>query len=64
MHELHQTTLERSCYLKDQGFNVIEVRECDVKRELKQNEERESYFDNFDVVDPLEPRYRFAKDPR
>ena len=59
MHELHQATLEKSCYLEAQGFNVIEVWECDVKQELRQNKEMKTYFDNFDVVDPLEPRDAF-----
>ncbi len=59
MHELHQATLEKSCYLEVQGFNVIEVWECEVKRELRQNEEMKTYFDNFDVIDPLEPRDAF-----
>ena len=56
MHDLHQATMQKTLYLKERGFNVIEVWECDIKRELEQNEDMKSYFDNYDLTDPLEPR--------
>ena len=57
MYDLHQATVEKINYLKDHGFNVVEVWECDIKREL--DEEMKRYFDNYDMVDPLEPRDAF-----
>ena len=59
MHDLHQTTVQKTLYLKEQGFNVVEVWECDIKRELEQDEEMRRYFDNYDLTDPLEPRDAF-----
>ena len=59
MHNLHQTTMQKTLYLKERGFNVVEVWECDVKQELEQNEEMKSYFDDYDLTDPLEPRDAF-----
>ena len=59
MHDLHQATMQKALYLKERGFNVVEVWECDIKRELEQNEEMRGYFDNYDLTDPLEPRDAF-----
>ena len=56
MHDLHQATMQKALYLKERGFNVVEVWECDIKRELEQDEEMRRYFDNYDLTDPLEPR--------
>ncbi|XP_028408209.1 uncharacterized protein LOC114530787 [Dendronephthya gigantea] len=59
MHDLHQATMEKTCHLKDQGFKVVEVWECDIKRELECDENMRNYFDSYDLVDPLEPRDAF-----
>ena len=59
MHDLHQTTKEKTCYLKDQVFKAVEVWVCDIKRELECNENMKRYFDHYDEVDPLEPRDAF-----
>ena len=59
MHDLHQATVQKTLYLKEQGFNVVEVWECDIKRELEQDEGMRRYFDNYDLTDPLEPRDAF-----
>ena len=37
MHELHQSTMERTEFLKKEGYNVVEAWECDVKREMHEN---------------------------
>ena len=50
-------TVAKSEYLRRQGYNVMEVWECEVNRELKQNEEMKHYFDHFQMVDPLNPRH-------
>lgn len=59
MHELHQSTLEKTSYLKGAGFNVVEVWECEIKKELEHDEDMKAYFVNYDMVDPLEPRDGF-----
>ena len=57
MQKLHHCTVAKSEYLRCQGYNVVEIWECDVKRELKQNEEMKYYFDHYHIADPLEPRH-------
>ena len=59
MRDLYLDTIRKVCYLKEQGFNVVEMWECDLKRELKEDEEIRSYFEKYDLVDPLEPRDAF-----
>jgi hypothetical protein len=59
MHELHQTTMEKISYLKDRGFNVFEVWECEINRELEQDELMKNYFNSYDLIEPLEPRDAF-----
>ena len=59
MQDLHQRTLEKTRYLKGQGYNVVEVWECDVRRELEVNNEMKTYFDTFEIEEPHEPRHAF-----
>ncbi len=59
MQDLYLDTIRKVCYLKEQGFNVVEMWECDLKRELKEDEEIRGYFEKYDLVDPLEPRDAF-----
>ena len=54
MHDLHQATMEKISYLKDHGFNVVKVWECEMNRKLEQDEDMKSYFNNYNLVDPLE----------
>ncbi len=59
MQDLYVDTVRKMCYLREHGFNVVEMWECDLKRELKDNEEMRSYFEEHGLVDPLEPRDAF-----
>ena len=59
MQDLYVDTIRKVCYLKEQGLNVVEMWECDLKRELEEDEEIRSYFEGYDLVDPLEPRDAF-----
>ncbi len=54
MHDLYQSTVEKILYLKNQGYNVIEVWECGINRELADDEEMKQYFDQYSEVDSLE----------
>ena len=58
MEQLFEDTLEKVCYLKDQGFRVVEMWECDLYKEMEQDEEMKRYFD-CEIVDPLQPRDAF-----
>jgi hypothetical protein len=59
MHDLHQATMEKTQYLKDRGLHVVEMWECDMNKELEHDEDMKQYFEDYDVVDPLEPRHAF-----
>ena len=59
MQDLYLDTIRKVCYLKEQGFSVVEMWECDLKRELEEDEEIRGYFEKYDLVDPLEPRDAF-----
>ena len=39
------------------GYNVVEIWECDVNRELNNDEDMKYYFDHYHIADPLEPRH-------
>ncbi len=55
MQDLYLDTIKKIRYLREKGFDVIEMWECDLRKELEENEEIEKY----DLVDPLEPRDAF-----
>ena len=57
MQELHCLTVEKIEYLRRQGYNVVEIWECDVNRELEQNEDMKYYFDHYHIAESLEPRH-------
>ncbi len=59
MQDLYEDTVRKVCYLKEQGLNIVEMWECDLKRELEEDERIRSYFEEYDLVDPLEPRDAF-----
>ena len=45
MEQLFEDTLEKVCYLKDQGYRVVEMWECDLYKEMEQDEEMKRYFE-------------------
>ena len=57
MQELHCSTVEKIEYLRRQGYNVVEIWECDVNRELNSNEDMKYYFDHYHIAESLEPRH-------
>ena len=59
MQQLHEDTLEKICYLKEQGFHVIEMWECELKKEMERDEDMKRYFEEHELVDPLQPRDAF-----
>ncbi|XP_031552434.1 uncharacterized protein LOC116289627 [Actinia tenebrosa] len=56
MGELYEKTLQRRRHLITQGYRVVEKWECELKKELNENEEMREYFDTCIVAEPLEPR--------
>ena len=59
MRQLFEDTLEKVCYLKDQGYEVKEKWECELAKEMERNEEMKCYFEEYELVDPLQPREAF-----
>ena len=59
MQQLHEDTLEKICYLKDLGFQVVEMWECELKKEMEHDEDLKRYFEEYELVDPLQPRDAF-----
>lgn len=59
MHELHQRTPEKVQFLKDNGYNVVEIWTCDIDRQLGTDPGMKLFFDNFEIPEPLEPRESF-----
>ena len=57
MGELYEKTLQRRQYLNEQGYTVVEMWECQLKKQLAENEEMREHFDNQNITEPLEPRH-------
>ena len=59
MEELYEDTVRKADYLKDRGFEVVQKWECELKKEMKEDEELKRYIDEHELVDPLQPREAF-----
>ena len=59
MEQLFEDTLEKVCYLRDRGYHVEEMRECDLYKQMEQDEEMKRYFEEYEIVGPLQPRDAF-----
>ena len=59
MEQLYEDTFEKVCHLRDQGFKVIEMWECNLLKEMEHNEDMKRYFEEYEIVDPLQPRDAF-----
>ena len=59
MGELYSDTLRKVNYLESHGFIVVQKWECELKKELKEDEEMKRFFDEHKIVDPLQPHDAF-----
>ena len=59
MEELYNDTKKKVKFLKDQGFRVVEKWGCELKKELEEDEEMSQFFDQNEIIDPLQPRDAF-----
>ena len=59
MHDLRQRTLEKIQFLKDAGYNVVEIWTCDIDRQLETDPEMKTFFERFEISEPLQPRESF-----
>ena len=59
MEQFYKDTMRKVKYLKDQGFNVEQKWECELEKEMKEDEEMKQFFEEHELVDPLQPRDAF-----
>ena len=59
MQQLYEDTFEKVWHLEDQGFQVVEMWECDLVKEMEHDKDMRHYFEEYEIVDPLQPRDAF-----
>ena len=59
MEQLFEDTGKKVKHLKDQGFEVIQMWECKLSKEMGLNEEMKHYFEEYEIIEPLQPRDAF-----
>ena len=59
MEQLFEDTFEKVCRLRDGGFQVIEMWECELVKEMEHDEDMRRYFEEYELVEPLQPRDAF-----
>ena len=59
MEQLYNDTMKKVNYLKDQGFRVVQKWGCELKKDLGEDEELDQFFEQYEIIDPLQPRDAF-----
>ena len=59
MEQLYVETCEKVRRLEKQGFNVVPMWECELVEKMEHDEEMKRYFEEHEIVDPLQPRDAF-----
>ena len=59
MEELYNDTKKKVKYLEDQGFRVVQKWGCELNKELEEDEEMKQFFEQNEIIDPLQPRDAF-----
>lgn len=59
MAEAFQRTLDRKLYLEQQGYELVEKWEHEIRAELKKDKVMAEYFKNVNITDPLDAREAF-----
>ena len=57
--QLYQATLKREQCLKDLGYEVVSIWECQFKKQMEENEEIKAFVNNVSVEKRLDPRDAF-----
>ena len=60
MEQLYKDTVRKVKYLKECGFEVVQKWECELAKELDEDEEMKQFFEEHEIVDPLQPRDAFC----
>ena len=59
MEQLYKDTVRKVNYLKKYGFQVEQKWECELQKELEEDEEMKQFFEQYEIIDPLQPRDAF-----
>ena len=59
MKQLYKDTVRKVNYLKDHGFEVEQKWGCELTKELEEDEEMKQFFEDHQLMDPLQPRDAF-----
>ena len=59
MEQLYKDTVRKVKYLKECGFEVEQKWGCELAKEMEQDEEMKRFFEEYELVDPLQPRDAF-----
>ena len=54
--EAYQRTMQRQAFLEGRGIAVEVLWECELKQQLKQDDEMQRFFDSIELVTPLDCR--------
>ena len=59
MEQLYKDTVRKVNYLKKRGFEVVQKWEGELTKELEEDEEMKQFFEEYEIIDPLQPRDAF-----
>ena len=59
MEQLYKDTARKVKYLKECGFEVEQKWGCELEKEMEENEEMKRFFEEYELVEPLQPRDAF-----
>ena len=59
MEELYKDTVRKVNYLKEHGFEVEQKWGCELTKDLEEDEEMKQFFEDHELMDPLQPRDAF-----
>ena len=59
MEQLYKDTVRKVNYLKKHGFEVEQKWGCELTKDLEEDEELKQFFEEYETIDPLQPRDAF-----
>ena len=59
MEQLYKDTVRKVNYLKNRGLEVEQKWECELAKEMEEDEEMKQFFEQYEIIDPLQPRDAF-----
>ena len=59
MEELYKDMVRKVNYLKEHGFEVEQKWGCELTKDLEEDEEMKQFFEDHELIDPLQPRDAF-----